>query len=174
MENMHPARLGRLTVEGDYATLTFERRLQHPPEAVWEAITEPQQLAEWYMTRAQIDGRLGGTIDFLSGPAQLHVTGNILAWDPPHLFEHEWNVEAREQFPRERSVIRWEILREDYGSLLKMTHRHLTKRASQGFVSGAHAFLDRLEASLDQTPMPDWMTRVRELRTAYAQSPASK
>jgi uncharacterized protein YndB with AHSA1/START domain len=122
------------------------------------------------MTRARIDGRVGGTIDFLSGPAQLRVTGNILAWDPPRLFEHEWNVEARGQFPHERSVIKWEIIREDYGSLLKMTHSHLTRRASQGFVSGAHAFLDRLEASLDHAPLPDWVMRVGELRPAYARS----
>jgi uncharacterized protein YndB with AHSA1/START domain len=174
MGGMHPPPLGRVTVEGDYATLTFERRLEHTPEAVWKAITEPKQLAEWYMTDARIDGRIGGNIDFLSGPAQLHVTGNILTWDPPRVFEHEWNVEAREQFPCERSVIRWEILREDYGSLLKMTHRRLTKRASQGFVSGAHAFLDRLEASLDLAPMPDWMARVEELRPIYARSLASR
>src|SRR5204863_194918 len=34
-------RAGRLTFEGDFATLTFERTLRHPVEAVWEAITDP-------------------------------------------------------------------------------------------------------------------------------------
>jgi uncharacterized protein YndB with AHSA1/START domain len=169
---MGPQRYGRVTLEGEHATLTFERRLQHQPEAVWDAITRPEQLAQWGMTKARIDGRLGGTIDFVSGPYQLHVTGTILAWDPPHLFEHEWNVDARGAYPSERSVVRWEILREDYGSLLKMTHSRLTKIASRGFISGAHAFLDRLEASLDGAPLPDWMTRVQELRLAYGKSAA--
>jgi uncharacterized protein YndB with AHSA1/START domain len=170
METMNPPRFGRAALEGDRATITFERRLPHPPEAVWDAITEPEQLALWCMTKATIDGRVGGSIDFLSGPAQLHVTGRILAWDPPRVFEHEWNVEAHDRYPPESSVVRWEILREDYGSLLKMTHSNLSVGASRGFISGLHAFLDRLEASLDGTPMPDWITRVKELRPTYAPS----
>ncbi|MGI0080930.1 MAG: SRPBCC domain-containing protein, partial [Nitrososphaerales archaeon] len=96
---------GHVNMEGQYATLTFERRLPHPPEAVWEAITETAQLAEWYMTRARIDGRVGGSIDFWSGPSRLHVTGSILVWDPPHVFEHEWNVEPRPELPKgEQSI----------------------------------------------------------------------
>lgn len=74
MTDYQAARLGQVTVEGEYATLTFERRLPHPPEAVWEAITEPEQLTDWYMTKARIDGRVGGGIDFWSGPSQLHIT----------------------------------------------------------------------------------------------------
>src|SRR5205823_265794 len=35
-------RAGRLTFEGDFATLTFERTLRHPVEAVWEAMTDPE------------------------------------------------------------------------------------------------------------------------------------
>ena len=167
---MNPPRLGRAALEGGRATITFERRLPHPPEAVWAAITEPEQLALWFMTRATIDGHVGGRVDFLSGPARLHVTGRVLAWDPPRLFEHEWNVEARDQYPPERSVVRWEVLREDYGSILKMTHSNLSLGASRGFISGLHAFLDRLEASLDGTPLPDWITRVKELRSVYARS----
>jgi uncharacterized protein YndB with AHSA1/START domain len=165
---MDSPKLGRVSVDGDYATLTFERRLEHGPQEVWEAITQPEQLGKWYMTDAKIEGRVGGKVDFLTG--QLHITGAILAWNPPRVFEHEWNVEARGDFPSERSVIRWEIFPEDYGSLLKMTHSHLTKRTSQGFVAGAHAFLDRLEAHLDEAPLPDWMARLKELRPAYARA----
>ncbi len=83
MTDAQATRLGYVTVEGEYATLTFERRLPHPPEAVWGAITETGQLAEWYMTKARIAGRVGGSIDFWSEPSQLHDTGSILVWDPP-------------------------------------------------------------------------------------------
>src|SRR5438093_12156364 len=53
-------RAGRLTFEGDFATLTFERTLRHPVEAVWEAITDPEHLAQWYLTQARLDPRRGG------------------------------------------------------------------------------------------------------------------
>ena len=162
--------LGNVTVEGEYATLAFERRLPHPPEEVWEAITEAGQLAKWYMTKARIDGRVGGTIDFWAGPSQLHVTGIILAWDPPHLFEHEWNVEPRPELPLgERAVIRWEIVEERGESVLKLTHRRLTRQTALGFAPGTHAFLDRLEASLAKTALPDWRKRVEEMRSSYPQ-----
>ncbi|MGI0090575.1 MAG: SRPBCC family protein [Nitrososphaerales archaeon] len=163
------SQLGNVIVEGEYATLRFERRLPHPPEAVWEAITEPGQLAQWYMTKAQIDGRVGGSIDFIAGISQLHVTGKILVWDPPHVLEHEWNVEPRRELPKgERTVIRWELVREGNGeTLLKLTHRNLTRQTSMGFAPGTHAFLDRLEAHLNKAHLPDWIKRVEEMRSSY-------
>jgi uncharacterized protein YndB with AHSA1/START domain len=163
-------RLGEVKFEGDYATLQFERYFQHPPESVWKAITESEDLAKWYMTKARIDGRVGGTIDYYSGPSQFHVTGKILAWNPPYLFEHEWNVEQRDELPNgERGIIRWEILPVEGGSLLKLTHRHLTRQTSAGFAPGTHAFLDRLEAYLDHKSLPDWRKRVEEMRNSYLQ-----
>ena len=39
-------REGRLTVEGDRAVLTFERRLPFPIDAVWSAITDPDERDE--------------------------------------------------------------------------------------------------------------------------------
>jgi uncharacterized protein YndB with AHSA1/START domain len=160
--------LGQVIVEGDYATISFERRLPHPPEVVWAAITEPEQLAKWYMTKARIEGKASGMIDFLAGPSQFHVTGTILAWDPPHVFEHEWNVEPRPELPKgERGVIRWELIREGDETVLKLTHRHLTRQTTMGFAPGTHAFLDRLEAHLNHSSLPDWRIRVEELRMSY-------
>lgn len=30
-----------------HSVLTMERRLKHPPEKVWRAITEPERLSDW-------------------------------------------------------------------------------------------------------------------------------
>src|SRR5438046_10418774 len=75
-------RAGRLTFEGDFATLTFERTLRHPVEAVGEAITDPDHLAQCYLTQARLDPRRGAPIDYLSGPAGPHGTGRILEGAP--------------------------------------------------------------------------------------------
>ena len=165
----YPARPpGQVTVEGDYATLIFERHLQHPRESVWDALTQSEQLAKWYMTKARIDGKVGGKIDFWAGPSQLHVTGSILVWDPPHVFEHEWMVEPRAEHPKgENAVIRWELVREGDETVLKLIHRHLTRQTSLGFAPGTHAFLDPLEAYLSKTSLPDWRSRVEEMRPSY-------
>lgn len=167
----HSSRAGKLTFEGDYATLTFERRFRHPVQLVWDALTEPEHLARWYMTRARLEAREGGTLEYWSGPSQYHVTGKILAWQPPRVFEHEWNVEPRKELPKgERSIVRWELTPDGDGTILRITHRRLTRPTALGFVAGIHAFLDRLEDELDGTPLTDWAARVAEVRANYMPS----
>lgn len=46
--------------DGHY-TLRFERRLAHPVEDVWAALTEPEQLAAW-LAEAEIDLVEGGAV----------------------------------------------------------------------------------------------------------------
>jgi hypothetical protein len=52
--------LGQVVLDGEKATLVFERRIAHPYEAVWRALTDPAELSRWHMMRATIDGREGG------------------------------------------------------------------------------------------------------------------
>src|SRR5437870_1397387 len=55
-----PLQGGTVTFEGEYATITFERSIRHPIRVVWEALTESEHLARWYLTRARLDAREGG------------------------------------------------------------------------------------------------------------------
>ena len=156
------ARDGRLTVDGDVAVLTFERRLAHPIETVWAAITDPAQRREWF-GHTTIEPREGGMIDMVpTGPPQppdmKRMTGRIRVWDPPHVFEHEWN-----QRVVEASVVRYELQADGDATLLRFTHRGLGVRNAEGFLPGTHAFLDRLESHLSGAPMPNWAERYREV-----------
>lgn len=63
---LSPESKGTVTIEGDYATLGYERRLSHPREVIWKAITDPNELAGWFNTKAIINGRNGGKIDFVN------------------------------------------------------------------------------------------------------------
>lgn len=148
------------------ATLTFRRFLRHPPATVWKAITDPQELKRWFLTTAQVDGRVGGRVDLVTGPSQVHATGRILAWDPPHLYEYEWNVppDGTRLFPGERSVVRWELTPQEGGTVVVLTHRGLTKGTADVFRMGLPTFLERLECQLDGRPLPDWESRVNAVR----------
>ncbi len=162
------SRKGTVTYEGDTATIAFERRIRHPIERVWDAITNPDQLAGWYMTTARLEARQGGTLDYVSGISRFHVTGRILTWQPPRVYEHEWNVEPRQGLPKgERSVIRWELTPDGDETILRISHRRLTRPTSYGFVSGLHVFLDRLEQQLDGTPLTDFEAGVQATRPLY-------
>jgi hypothetical protein len=35
---------GTITIEGEYGTLKYERRLSHPREIVWKGITDPKEI----------------------------------------------------------------------------------------------------------------------------------
>lgn len=159
---------GEVLIDGDTATLSFRRYLAHPPEMVWAALTDPEALRKWFMTTATIDGRPGGSVDMVSGPARFHWTGRILAWEPSRLYEYEWNVDPRPELPSgEKTVVRWELQPSEGGTLLALTHRGLTQSTAFGFAPGTHVFLDRLAAHLDQAPMPDWMRSYGAVQHAY-------
>jgi hypothetical protein len=71
--------IGIVTIEGDYATVTYKRRLSHPREVVWKAITDPKEFAVWFKQQARVfDGRTGGEIDYVNGISGYHRTGSSL------------------------------------------------------------------------------------------------
>src|SRR4051812_38489097 len=104
-------RRGSLQDSGEHATLTFQRTYPHRAEHVWEAISTPEGLREWLLcTEAAIDGRAGGRIALVSGPARYRSAGTILVWEPPRVFEYEWNVEPVPEMPQgERAIFRYEL-----------------------------------------------------------------
>lgn len=153
---------GKIIVDGDRAVLTFERRLPYPVEAVWSAITDPAKRAQWF-GETTIDAREGGSIEMVAAgpplpPERKRMTGRILVWDPPNVLEHEWKQPIVED-----GVVRYELIPDGDGTLLRFTHRGLGVRSASGFRSGTHAFLDRLEAHLAGEKLPDWATRRQEI-----------
>jgi uncharacterized protein YndB with AHSA1/START domain len=154
---------GTITIEGEYGTLKYERRLSHPKEIVWKAITDPKEIFRWMSDyKGVFDGYNGGAIDLVNTVTGSHVTGDTLVWDLHRVFEYEWHISPNPIFPHgePESVIRWELKQDgDSDTLLTLTHSRLTKPTSLLFVRGWHAYLDRLEASLNNQVPPDLMRR---------------
>jgi uncharacterized protein YndB with AHSA1/START domain len=165
-----PELKGTVTIEGNYATLRYKRQLSHPREIVWRAITDPKELAGWMNTKAVIDGRNGGTVDFVNTVSGFHTTGHILVWDPQRVFEHEWHIAPNPSLPdgEPQAIIHWELEKDgDSGTLLTLDHNHLTRSTSRNFAPGWHAYLDRLEASLNYEVLPDWTQRFGAVKKLY-------
>ena len=75
------------TVDGRPA-LRFERRLPHPQERVWRAVTEPKELARWFVvTEVPWTPEAGETFEAAGD------TGRVTALEPPHRFAWEWAAE---------------------------------------------------------------------------------
>lgn len=158
------AQVGNVEISAGRATISFTRMLAHPPSAVWEALTDPAHFNAWYNAAATIDGRVGGLFAVHSGP--FHWTGPILAWEPPTLFEYEHNHEPCPEMPAgERTIVRWELSPAGEGTRLIFTQSRLSTIA--GFAPGTHVVLDRLAASLDGQPLPDFMAHYAEVEPLY-------
>jgi uncharacterized protein YndB with AHSA1/START domain len=162
---------GTLQPNGELATLEFERHYPHAIEHVWDAIATEEGLRGWLMcTLVEIEARVGGRIELRSGPPGYHSRGVVLAWEPPHLLEYEWNVAALPEMPKgERAIFRFALRSEDDGRAthLQVTYSRLTRETARGFLPGLHAFLDRLEAQLAHESLPDWFALFGTLRALY-------
>ena len=73
--------------------LRFERRLAHPIEKVWRAVSEPAELAHWFPCRVEAgDLRVGAKLRFVFGDdvAVPPMDGEVTALDPPRLLAFTW------------------------------------------------------------------------------------
>jgi uncharacterized protein YndB with AHSA1/START domain len=146
-------------VDGRYV-LRFERRLRHPIEQVWSALTRPEQLSQWFggETEIELDLVEGGRYETrTTGPPELveamireagsdalETRDTVLRVDAPNLFEHTFGGDPG-------SVARWELERDGEGCRLSLTHTE-----PPGFdavnaprdLGGWHVLLDLMERSL--------------------------
>lgn len=152
------------TVEGDRATLVVRRFLRHPPATVWRAITDPEQIHEWFLTTATIEGRVGGAVDMLLDPVGVRSTGRVVAWEPPHHFEYELNLPNLPEIGAggERTFVRWEVSAVEGGTLLVLRQQRLSTKAVDVLKVGLPYFLLRMEAMLDGREPPAWESRFKE------------
>jgi uncharacterized protein YndB with AHSA1/START domain len=79
----------------DRPTLLFERQLAHPVATVWEAITQPEELSQWFPCQVELDLRVGGPMNFTfthmplkDGP--MTMTGEVTELEPPHRLSFMW------------------------------------------------------------------------------------
>src|SRR4051812_18430190 len=89
---MNDADLGTLARNGDRWTLTFTRRLPHPPEKVWRAVTEPEHLAVWFPDQIVGERRAGAPLRFVTSSGD-GFDGEMLVFDPPSVMELMWGTD---------------------------------------------------------------------------------
>ena len=136
---------GTLDRHGDRWTLTFVRRLPHPPEKVWRALTEPDHLAAWFPSEIRGERAAGAPLQFVFAHGEGPPTeGEMLTYDPPSVLEYRW----------EKEILRFHLRPEGDGCVLTFVDifDELGKAARDG--AGWHACLDVLEHHLAGTEPP--------------------
>jgi len=139
-----PAAGADVRKDGDTWTLILVRELRHPPARVWEALTDPAQLAEWAPFDA--DRSLAAV-----GPVKLSTVGTptpqlsestVKRADAPRLLEYSWGG----------NEMRWEL--EPVGQSTRLTLWHnIDRRFISWGAAGWHVCFDVLDRALAGAPI---------------------
>jgi uncharacterized protein YndB with AHSA1/START domain len=149
---------GTLEMIGDSAVLRFERRLAHPPEKVFRAISDPDELAHWFPATVETELRPGAPIRFEFEQLDVEApAGEVLEVDPPRLLSYSWGD----------GVLRWEVVPEGAGCRLLFSHTVGEvggwggRLAAARHAAGWDVCLAALEARLDGVAADagDWLAR---------------
>ena len=129
----------------DRPTLTFERRVSHPVERVWRAITETAELEQWFPSKVVVDELRSGaemTFEFEDMPLDAPTTmgGRVTDFEPPRVFGFYWGEDH----------LRFELepIDGDRRCALRLTVALGTRDKAARDAAGWHVCLDRLEQQL--------------------------
>ena len=121
--------------EGEKWTLVLVRDLRHPPEMVWEALTDPAQLREWAPFDADANLGVAGASAKLSTAGAPYVTETrVKRADRPKLLEFSWGNQD----------IRWELEPQGGGTRLTLWTNIERNYISMG-AAGWHICIDVLD-----------------------------
>jgi len=147
MKDYKPSPLARVTVEStqDTLMLVFVRHFRHPVEAVWSAITKPEQLNEWAPFTADRDLAAPGeaTLTMIDGDTREEMKATVTVVEPPTRLEYTWGTD----------VLRWHLEPTDDGTRMTLRHTVQSQEWLSKVAAGWHICLDVAQVLLDGQPI---------------------
>jgi uncharacterized protein YndB with AHSA1/START domain len=137
------------------ATVVVERRLAAPPEQVFDAWLDPKGLGQWLfrtpagtLERVEVDARVGGgfRVDERREDGVAEHYGEYVELERPRRLAFDFWT----SFSAERTRVTIEIVADDVGSLLTLTHDGVWRDWADKTRMGWTMILDGLERSLAQ------------------------
>lgn len=159
-------RLGTLQIIEGRPVLRFERRLAHPPEKVWRAITDPAELIHWFPAEVRAELKVGARMEFSFNEPGVDATGfeegEVLECDPPKVYAFRWTD----------SVLRFEIIPDGDGARLLFSHtfsgagtwgdRAATARNAAGWDGCLAMLAGHLDGAPEAVPDDFWFRRAEQ------------
>ena len=133
-----PATGAQVRKDGEKWTLILVRELRHPPEKVWQALTDPAHLREW--APFDVDRSLGtvGTVKLTWVGTSKPIETKVSRADAPKVLEY--------------GDTRWELEASGSGTRLTLWHSIDRRFISMG-AAGWHISFDVLDRLLSGSPM---------------------
>jgi uncharacterized protein YndB with AHSA1/START domain len=104
--------------------IILEQTYPHPPERVWQALTDSAALAEWLMPN-DFEARVGHKFRFQSKPMpgwRGFVECEVIEVEEPRRLVYTWLGDADWQAP---TIVRWTLEPIEEGTRLRLEHTNL-------------------------------------------------
>ena len=147
-------------------TLRLERRLAHPAEKVWRALTERDLLRQWFPGDIVGAWKVGAKLEFIFSPDELDdipeedFHGEVLAVDEPRLLEFRWGTHS----------MKFELEPDGDGCLFRLTEGFDDKSWCARNAAGWEMCIENLDLVLDGVEVAKFAADVwREKFDRYAE-----
>jgi uncharacterized protein YndB with AHSA1/START domain len=139
-------------------SIVVERKMQHPPEKIWRALTQSEHIAEWLMQN-DFKPIVGHRFQFCATPVPgwSGVTNcEVLEVDAPKRLVYRWG-DGTESGSRLSTVVTWTLTPADNGTLVRMEHSGFRPQDEAGYKSmgsGWPRILERLAQIAEREAFP--------------------
>ena len=159
---------GTLERRGEHQVIRFERRIAHPVERVWRALTEPDQIAAW-LALAELDLEEGGRVVLTwqntddEGNTSV-ARGTVSALEPPRLLETSFQS-------GKNCTVTYELFPDGERTRLVLTHSGFESgTGAQDFGSGWNSHLTVLQERLAGRSIRDFWALHAQSRDTVAKA----
>jgi uncharacterized protein YndB with AHSA1/START domain len=146
--------------EGEWQ-VRFERRLPHPLEKVWRAVTEREHMKAWFPDEVLGERRAGAPLKFVSEAMGTTFEGEMLVFEPMSTMELQWGPTNK---------LRIELQPDGDGTLLTLVETLGELGEAARDAAGWHECLDRLVADLAGSEPPAFGTVWARIHPSYVES----
>lgn len=123
-------------------SVVVERRMPHPPEKIWRALTQSALLEEWLL-KNDFEAVAGHRFRFQGNWGD--VEGEVLSVEPNRMLSYSWGDQVL------KSVVTWTLTPEENGTLVRMEQTGFPTdqpRYYGGAQAGWPRFFDNLQRLL--------------------------
>jgi uncharacterized protein YndB with AHSA1/START domain len=112
------------------ALIEREIRIEAPLEVVWDVITNPKEIVNWFADEAEIDLRPGGVGFMHFNEMGHHAPLEVVTVEPPHIFSYRWNQkngEASDEAANATNsmLVEFALIEDNGATILRLTEGNL-------------------------------------------------
>ena len=134
-----------------------EIRVEASPDVVYEVISSPEHLREWWPDDAELEAKPGavGSVSFGTSPDVDVVALTVVEADPPRRFSFRWDYDGEVPTAENSLLVTFDLVPAGSGTLLRFAETGWDEAARSDedyndHVSGWNVFLPRLAPYVDR------------------------